>query len=453
MDTELNSTKKVPPYSADAERSVIGSMMLSSDAVMAAMELLTPESFYARQYGIFFQAITEVYNSGRPVDSVTIPEKLKEMQAPPEITNARFIAELIESVPLSANIRAYARIVRDNAIKRSLIRACDEISSVCYQGSEEVPEILSDAEKKVFDIVQNQDRGEGLTPISRITMDVLDDIQKAQKSGSAVTGVETGFKRLDRMTAGLQKSDLILIAARPSMGKTALALNIAEYAAFRKNRKVMIFSLEMSKEQLVKRLVSMESYVDASRLRVGDIRDNEWKDVIAGATIIGRSGLVIDDTASITVAEMKTKCRKQMMEGGLDLILVDYLQLMSAGSSRREAGRQQEISEISRSLKTLARELNVPVVALSQLSRAVEQRPDKRPMLSDLRESGAIEQDADLVMFIYRDDYYHPDTEERNVAEIIIAKQRNGSVGSLKLNWTPEYTKFMDIDYEKRNEG
>ena len=449
MDTEQSGIKRIPPHSAEAERSVIGSMILAPEAIMAAMELLTPESFYARQYGIFFRAITEIYNSGKPVDSITILEKLKEMQAPPEIMNARFIAELIESVPLSANIRSYARIVRDHSVKRNLIRACEEIASGCYQGSETTEEILSDAEKKVFDIVQSQDRGEGLTPISKITMDVLDDIQEAQKKGSTVTGVETGFNRLDAMTAGFQKSDLILIAARPSMGKTALALNIAEYAAFRKNKRVMIFSLEMSKEQLVKRLVSMESYVDASRIRVGDIRDSEWKDVIAGATIIGRSNLSIDDTASISVAEMRTKCRRQMMEGGLDMILVDYLQLMSSSITRKDAGRQQEISDISRSLKNLARELNVPVVALSQLSRAVEQRQDKRPMLSDLRESGAIEQDADLVMFIYRDDYYHPDTEERNVAEIIVAKQRNGSVGSLKLSWTPEYTKFMDLDYKQ----
>ncbi len=453
MDTEQSGIKRIPPHSSDAERSVIGSMILAPEAIMAAMEILTPESFYARQYGIFFKAITEIYNSGKPVDSVTILEKLKEMQAPPEIMNARFIAELIESVPLSSNIRSYAGIVRDHAVRRNLIRACEEIAAGCYQGSDTTGEILSDAEKKIFDIVQSQDRGEGLTPISKITMDVLDDIQEAQKKGSTVTGVETGFTRLDAMTAGFQKSDLILIAARPSMGKTALALNIAEYAAFRKNKRVMIFSLEMSKEQLVKRLVSMESYVDASRIRVGDIRDSEWKDVIAGATIIGRSNLSIDDTASISVAEMRTKCRRQMMEGGLDMILVDYLQLMSSSITRKDAGRQQEISDISRSLKNLARELNVPVIALSQLSRAVEQRQDKKPMLSDLRESGAIEQDADLVMFIYRDDYYHPDTEERNVAEIIVAKQRNGSVGSLKLNWTPEYTKFMNMDYNsERNE-
>ena len=449
MDTDEKAIKRIPPNSMDAEMSVIGSMMLSPDAILTASEMLTPESFYARQYGIFFRAILEIYNAGKPVDSVTILEKLKEMQAPPEIRNARFIAELIESVPSSTSIRSYAKIVRDNAIKRELIRANEEIAQECYKGAIETPGILELAEKKIFDIVQSGGTGEGLTPISKIVMDVLDSIQKAQKSGSAVTGVETGFRGIDSMTAGLQKSDLILIAARPSMGKTALALNIAEYAAFRKNRPVMIFSLEMSKEQLVNRLIAMESYVNASKIRIGQILEKEWKDVIGSAAIIGKSKLVIDDTPAISVAEMRSKCRKQKMEGGLDLVMVDYLQLMSAGNMRRDAGRQQEISEISRSLKALARELNVPVVALSQLSRAVEQRPDKHPMLSDLRESGAIEQDADVVMFIYREDYYHPDTEEKNIAEIIIAKQRNGAVGTRKLGWTPEFTKFMDIDYSQ----
>ncbi|MCR4589355.1 MAG: replicative DNA helicase [Lachnospiraceae bacterium] len=450
MDNAANELNRIPPHSNDAEMSVIGAMILSGDAILTASEMLTPESFHARQYGILFKAILEIYNSGKPVDSVTILEKLKEMQAPPEIRNANFIADLIGRVPSSASIRTYAAIVRDNSIKRNLIRANEEIADECYKGSLETTEILEQAEKKIFDIAKSGGKGEGLTPISSIVMNVLDNIEKAQKSGSAVTGIETGFKALDRMTAGLQRSDLILIAARPSMGKTALALNIAEYAAFRKNRPVMIFSLEMSKEQLVNRLIAMESYVDASKIRIGDISESDWKSVIGSAAIIGRSKLVIDDTPAISVAEMRSKCRKQMMEGGLDMVLVDYLQLMTSSSTRRDAGRQQEISDISRSLKALARELNVPVVALSQLSREVEKRPDKKPMLSDLRESGAIEQDADVVMFIYRDDYYHPDTEEKNIADIIIAKQRNGAVGTKKLGWTPTYTKFMDIDYEKK---
>ncbi len=452
MEKDLNPEKLIPPHSNDAEISVLGSMLLSTDAIMTATEILTPDSFYARQYGIFFRAIVELYNSGEPVDSVSIIEKLKELSAPPEIMNPHFITNLIDTVPLSQNVGRYARIVRDNAIKRKLIRTCDHLAAECYQGKQNTEGILSEAEKSVFDIVQSRGRGDGLTPISKITMDVLDDIQRAQKSGSSVTGVETGFDRLDKMTAGLQKSDLILIAARPSMGKTAFALNIAEYACFRKKKNVMIFSLEMSKEQLVKRLVSMESYVDASRLRIGDIKDDEWKKVMEGATIIGRSGLVIDDTAAISVSEMRTKCRKQMVETGLDMVMVDYLQLMSSSIDRKDAGRQQEISDISRALKTLARELNIPIVALSQLSRAVEQRTDKRPMLSDLRESGAIEQDADVVMFIYRDEVYHKDTEDTNVAEINIAKQRNGPIGGVKLGWMPQCTKFMNIDYDNRND-
>ncbi|MBR2186586.1 MAG: replicative DNA helicase [Lachnospiraceae bacterium] len=452
MDTDSNAVKRIPPHSLDAERSVIGSMIMSGDAIMTASEMLGSEHFYARQYGVFFDALISIFNSGKPVDSVTILEKLKEMQAPPEIRNARFIAELIESVPSSVNIATYAGIVRDNALKRELIRINERIAASCYEGADSTEDILEQAEKEIFDLIQRRGSTEGLVPISSIVMDVLDNIQKAQKSGSRVTGIETGFREIDRMTAGLQKSNLILIAARPSMGKTALALNIAEYAAFRKEKTVIIFSLEMSKEDLVNRLIAMESYVDASKIRIGDIQEKEWEQVIASASIIGRSKLVIDDTAAISVAEMRTRCRRLKVESGLDMVMVDYLQLMSAGNTRKDAGRQQEISDISRSLKALARELNVPVVALSQLSRAVEQRTDKRPMLSDLRESGAIEQDADVVMFIYRDDYYHPDTEDKNIADIIIAKQRNGSVGTKKLLWRPEQTKFMDIEPHTQEE-
>ncbi len=446
MDTNLETVKRVLPYSVDAERAVIGSMIMSADAIMTASEMLSEEHFYIRQYGLFFRALIEMNNSANPVDPVTIREKLKEMQLPDEVRSAHFIAKLIEEVPSSTNIRKYARIVRDLSQRRELIKISETVAQECYESGEPTADILSRAEKEIFELVQKQGASEGLVKISSIVMDVLDNIQKAQKSGSAVTGVETGFREIDKMTAGLQKSDLILIAARPSMGKTAFALNIAEYAAFRKERTVMIFSLEMSKEQLVNRLIAMESYVDASKIRVGDIQEKEWKSVVAAAAVIGRSKLVIDDTAAITVAEMRSKCRRQMIEGGLDMVLIDYLQLMSAGNTRKDAGRQQEISDISRSLKALARELNVPVVALSQLSRAVEQRTDKRPMLSDLRESGAIEQDADVVMFIYRDEYYHPDTDMKNVAEILISKQRNGAVGAKKLIWRAEQTKFMDMD-------
>ncbi len=452
MDTDIRTIERIPPYSLDAERSVIGSMIMSGDAIMKASGMLNSGHFYVRQYGVFFNALVSIYNSGKPVDSVTIIEKLKEMKAPPELQNAQFIAELIESVPHSANIEDYAGIVRDYAVKRELIKVNEKIAAACYEGVESTDVIMARAEKEIFDLIQSRGSSEGLVPISSIVMDVLDSIQQVQKDGGNVTGIETGFTEIDRMTAGLQKSDFILIAARPSMGKTAFALNIAEYAAFRKGKSVMIFSLEMPKEQLVKRLISMESYVDASKLRIGDIQEKEWGDVIASAAIIGRSKLVIDDTAAISVAEMRTKCRRLKVESGLDMVLVDYLQLMSSDSTRRDAGRQQEISDISRSLKALARELNVPVVALSQLSRDVEKRNDKRPMLSDLRESGAIEQDADLVMFIYRDDYYNQDTEEKNIAEILISKQRNGATGTKKLLWRPEQTKFMNMEHSTQEE-
>ena len=311
MDDTSNPIKRIPPHSIDAEKSVIGSMIMSADAILAASEILLSRDFYARQYGMIFQAITEIYNAGKVADTVTILEKLKEMQAPPEIRNAQFFVELVESVPTSANIRHYARIVKDNAVKRELIKANEEIALSCYQGADSTADILAEAEKKIFDIVQNQGNIEGITPISQIVMDVLDNIQRIQKSGSVVTGLETGFVELDKKTAGLQKSDFILIAARPSMGKTAFALNIAAYSALKKKKVVMIFSLEMPKEQLVNRLVAMESYVEASKIRVADINESEWKEVIAAASEIGRSKLIIDDTSSVSVAEMRTKCRRQ----------------------------------------------------------------------------------------------------------------------------------------------
>ena len=439
--------KRVPPHSAEAEQSVIGAMFMGKDAITVAEEMLTSDDFYTRQYGILFEAITGLFDEGKPVDEVTILERLEQMQAPPEIRNVTFLADLINGVPTSANIRSYARIVHDNAVKRRLIKVNEEIANACYEGKYTTEDLLADAEKKIFEIVQNKGASD-LVPISRIVMNVLTAIQEAAKNSSTVTGIETGFKGLDFKTAGFQKSDLILIAARPSMGKTAFVLNIAEFACFRKNKHVMIFSLEMSNEQLVNRLIAMESYVDSHKMRIGDMQDSEWDKVMEGGGIIGCSNLVIDDTPGISIAEMRSKCRKQKLEKGLDMIIIDYLQLMSGSGSSKEASRQQEISDISRSLKALAREMQVPVIALSQLSRAVEQRPDHRPMLSDLRESGAIEQDADVVMFIYRDDYYHPDTEKKNIAEIIIAKQRNGAIGTVELAWLPNYTKFANPDKE-----
>ena len=331
---------------------------------------------------------------------------------------------------------------------RKLIKLNDEISNTCYAGKESLETILETTEKSMFQLLQQRNTGE-YVPIRQVVLNALDKIEKASKSKGTVTGIPTGFIDLDYKLSGLQPSDLILVAARPSMGKTAFVLNIAQYVAFKKDRATAIFSLEMSKEQLVNRLFSLESQVDAQALRTGNMKDSDWEKLIEGAGIIGKSKLIIDDTPGISVSELRSKCRKYKLEHGLDLIIIDYLQVMTGSVGKRSESRQQEISEISRSLKGLARELNVPVIALSQLSRAVESRPDKRPMLSDLRESGAIEQDADVVMFIYRDEYYNKDSEYKKQAEIIIAKQRNGPVGTVHLAWLGEYTKFANLSRQE----
>jgi replicative DNA helicase len=329
---------------------------------------------------------------------------------------------------------------------RKLIRAGESIANNCYEGKEDLDTIMDDAEKRVFDLSQRRGISD-YTPIRQIVLNAVAKIQEASKTKSNVTGIPTGFTDLDNTLAGLQPADMILIAARPSMGKTALALNMAEYEAFHENRCVAIFSLEMSKEQLVNRLISMESHVDAQKIRTGNLENAEWTELLYSANTIGESRLIIDDTPAITVAELRTKCRKYKAEQGLEAVFIDYLQLMTgSGSKSSSDSRQQEVSEISRQLKSLARELKVPIVALSQLSRAAESRPNHRPMLSDLRESGAIEQDADVVMFIYRDDYYNPDTDKKGIAEIIIAKQRNGPVGTVELSWQGQYTKFGNLE-------
>lgn len=445
--------KRVLPHSIEAEQSVIGSMLMDKDAIVAASEILTGEDFYGRQYGIVFEAMVELHDEAKPVDTVTLQNRLKEKDVPPEVSSLEFIKDILNIVPTSANVKYYANIVAEKALLRRLIKTNEEIANTCYVGREPVEDILAETEKKIFQIVQNRNVGD-YVPIRQVVADALRKIEIASHNKGAVTGVATGFADLDYRTAGMQPSDLILIAARPSMGKTAFALNIAEYVAFRSNQTVAIFSLEMSKEQLVNRLFSLESRVDAQRLRTGGLDDNDWERLIESAAVIGKSKLIIDDTPGISVPELRSKCRKYKLEHNLQMIMIDYLQLMSA-SGRGSDSRQQEISEISRSLKALAREHQVPVIALSQLSRAVEQRPDHRPMLSDLRESGAIEQDADVVMFIYRDDYYNKDTEMKNIAEIIIAKQRNGPIGTVNLVWLPEYTKFANMergDFRSRQE-
>ena len=434
--------KRVLPNSPEAEQSVIGSMMMDSEAIMTASEILTSEDFYQRQYGILFDAMVELYNEGKAVDLVTLQDRLKEKDVPPEVASLEFVKDILDTVYTSAHIRQYATIVHEKAMLRKLIRTTEGIAKTCYAGKESMEDIFVDTEKQIFDIIQQNTSGE-YVPIKDVVLNALDKIEMASKTKGNVTGIPTGFIDLDYKTAGFQPSDLILVAARPSMGKTALVLNIAQHMAFREDVTVAVFSLEMSKEQLVNRLLSLESRVDSQSIRTGNLTDEDWSKLIEGAGVIGKSHLIIDDTPGISVTELRSKCRKFKMEHNLGIIIIDYLQLMTG--SKHSESRQQEISDISRSLKAVARELNVPVVALSQLSRAVEQRPDHRPMLSDLRESGAIEQDADVVMFIYRDDYYNKDTAKPNVAEIIIAKQRNGAIGTIELAWLPQYTKFANM--------
>lgn len=435
--------KRIMPNSLEAEQTVIGAMIMDREAVMTASETLLREDFYHQQYGVLFEAIVELFNEEKPVDVIVLQDRLREKDVPAELSSLEFVGELVAAVPTSANIKYYANIVKEKSMLRRLIKVNEEIANQCYLGRESVEEIMAETEKKIFNLLQNRSSGD-FVPIKTVVINALEKIELASKTMGNVTGIATGFIDLDYRMSGLQPSDLILVAARPSMGKTAFVLNIAQYVAFHSKLCTAIFSLEMSKEQLVNRLFSLESRVDAQLLRSGNLADSDWEKLIEGAGTIGRSSLIIDDTPGISISELRSKCRKYKLEHDLKLIIIDYLQLMS-GSGRTDS-RQQEISDISRSLKGLARELNVPVIALSQLSRQVEQRPEHRPMLSDLRESGAIEQDADVVMFIYRDDYYNKDTDNKNIAEIIIAKQRNGPIGTVNLVWLPQYTKFVSME-------
>lgn len=440
--------KRLPPNNVEAEKAVIGAMMLDSDAIMVCSEILTAGEFYQQQYGIIFDALVEMYRDGIGADLVTIQNKLREKEVTPELYSVEYLGELLASVPTSANVKFYAEIVHEKAVLRKLIKVTEQVTRECYMDSQPLEDILEDTEKSVFDVIQ-QRGGSEFEPIRDVVLRTLDSIEKAAKQKGNITGLETGFRDLDAKTAGLQKSDLILIAARPAMGKTAFVLNIAEYVALHSNSTIALFSLEMSKEQLVKRMLAMNSMVDSQKIRTGDLEDDDWDKLVGSVRKIGNSNLVIDDTSGITASELRSKCRKLKIEQGLDLVIIDYLQLMTGAGKRKSDSRQQEISDISRSLKVMARELDVPVIALSQLSRAVESRPDKRPMLSDLRESGAIEQDADIVMFIYRDEYYNPDSEKKGVAEVIVAKQRSGPTGPVELAWLSQYTKFGNLEYQR----
>ena len=442
MDETL--MKRVLPHSVEAEQSVIGSMLMDRDAIVAAAEIVTSSDFYQQQYGIMFEAMVELFNEGKPVDLITLQDRLKEKDVPPEVSSLEFVRDIITTVPTSANVKSYAGIVREKAVLRRLIKLNEEIANTCYAGKEPLEQILAHTEKSVFDLLESRNSRE-FVPIRQVALNVLEKIEVASRTQGTVTGIPTGFIDLDYKTSGMQPSDFVLIAARPSMGKTAFVLNMVDHVAVRKGLPCMIFSLEMSKEQLVNRMLSMESNVDSQKLRTGNLSDSDWDAIVEGIGVIGNSRLIIDDTPGISITELRSKCRKMKLEYGLSMIIIDYLQLMSGSGGTNNESRQQEISEISRSLKALAREMNAPVVALSQLSRACETRTDHRPMLSDLRESGAIEQDADVVMFLYRDDYYNKDTDTPNIAEVIIAKQRNGPIGTVNLLWQPEFTKFVNL--------
>jgi len=448
MDEQV--VKRIMPNSPEAEQSVIGAMMIDPEAIATAAGMLTAEDFHLSVCRTLFEAITALYAAGKPVDAVTLQERLREMNVPPEVSNLGYIEDLIDAVPTSANVRHYAEIVARKSRLRRLIRTMEELTGICYADEESLEDILGETEKRIFQVLQRSESADFI-PIRQTVQEALRRIEAASLNDGNVTGLPTGFVDLDYKTSGFQNSDLILIAARPSMGKTAFVLNIADYMAFQRGVTVAVFSLEMSRIQLVNRLLAQEARVDATKLRSGDLADSDWNSLIDSASVIGNSNLIIDDTPGISVAELRSKCRKYKLEHNLGIILIDYLQLMSSGV-RKTDSRQQEISDISRSLKEIARELQVPVVALSQLSRAVEQRPDHRPILSDLRESGAIEQDADVVMFLYREDYYNKDTERKNVAEVIIAKQRNGPIGTVSLAWLPQYTKFANLKREGARE-
>lgn len=444
-----NIIRRIQPHNNDAEKSVIGAMLMDRDVISDVADLLSREDFYNAQYGILFENMVELYNEGRPVDLVTLSDRLKMKDVPEDICSPSFIGEIMSEVVTSANAKNHAQIVQDKAVLRRLITLSEGITNDCFSDSDKVENILEDAEGKIFRLVQNRNGSSDFTPVSQIVVNVIGEIEEAARNKGKVTGLSTGFTDLDNMLTGLHGGELLLVAARPAMGKTAFVLNIAHDLAVVHKKPCAIFSLEMSKEQLISRMIAIDAMVDSKSMKLGNMPDEDWDKVIESVDDIARAPLFIDDNSAITVSELRSKCRKLKQTQNIELIIIDYLQLMS--SNRPVESRQQFISDVSRALKNIARELNVPVIALSQLSRAVDGRTDHKPVLSDLRESGAIEQDADVVMFIYRDEYYNPETTTKpQTAEIIIAKQRNGETGSIDLRWIGKYTKFADPEKQYR---
>ena len=439
-----NQIQKKVPHDADAEQAVLSSILMDKDAAAEAFELLKTDDFYSPENREVFRAALQLYTKGDPIDVVTVKNQLEENGVFAEIGGVETLANIAAAVGSSVNVKSYAKIVEEKSVLRRLIKLSGELSEISYKGADDINVILDKAEKGIFDVMQNRNT-DSFASIMDVAYNTFSNIEKIYNSNEKITGISTGFTDFDAKTAGLQKSDLILIAARPSMGKTAFVLNVAQYAAVRDHVPVAIFSLEMSKEQLVNRMLCAEALVDAQKVRTGELNSDDWSKLVESMGVLSEAPIYIDDTPGITAMEIRAKCRRLKIEKGLGLVVIDYLQIMS-GSGRSDS-RQQEISEISRSLKAVAREIEAPVIALSQLSRACEARSDHRPMLSDLRESGAIEQDADLVAFLYRDEYYFPEkTEKKNQAELIIAKQRNGPTGTVNLTWLGQYTKFANME-------
>jgi replicative DNA helicase len=435
---------RIPPQNIEAEQAVLGAIFLDSAALTLASEVLVPEDFYRASHQKIFHAMLKVADKGEPVDLVTVTAELADAKMLEEVGGVSYLSELANSVPTAANVEYYARIVEEKSILRRLIRTATSIAQEGYTREDEVDDLLNEAEKKIMEVSQRKNTG-AFQNIKDILVQTYDNIEMLHNRKGEVTGIPTGFIELDRMTAGFQRSDLIIVAARPSVGKTAFALNIAQNVATKTNENVAIFSLEMSAQQLVMRMLCAEGNINAQNLRTGKLTPEDWGKLTMAMGSLSNAGIYIDDTPGIRVSEIRAKCRRLKQESGLGMVLIDYLQLIQ-GSGRSRENRQQEVSEISRSLKALARELEVPVIALSQLSRSVEQRQDKRPMMSDIRESGSIEQDADIVAFLYRDDYYDKDSENKNIIEIIIAKQRNGPVGTVQLAFIKEYNKFVNLE-------
>ena len=434
---------KVPPHDIEAEQAVLGSMLTDKDAVASSIETLKEDSFYREDNKAIYEAILNLYNRAEPIDIITVKSELETMGKFEQIGGLEYLAELPDKVPTTSNVQKYIKIVEEKATLRTLIKTANEIIESGYDPTEDVEDIMENAEKKIFNIMQNKNQ-KGYTPIKDVLVESFTELEELYNRKQHITGVPTGFTELDYKTAGLHGSDLILIAARPAMGKSAFALNIATNAAIKAKVPTVIFSLEMSKEQMVNRIMCSEAMVDSNKVRTGKLEEEDWVKLAGTIGTLSEAEIYIDDTPGISVMEIRAKCRKLKLEKNIGLVVIDYLQLIQ-GSNKRNSSREQEISEISRSLKILAKEIGVPVVALSQLSRAVEQRPDHRPMLSDLRESGAIEQDADIVMFLYRDEYYNQDTDKKGIAEVILAKHRGGSTGTVELLWLGSYTKFVNL--------